>query len=99
MGVAAILTRWPGPFKQTFIPHPSDTGTEPILRSLHMKFEFNWTSGFREDEKMFENVDWRATDGQRATGSLVYCLLTHFAIFLILQICTFFFQDLSYTLF
>ena len=39
----------------------------PILRSLHMKFEFNWSSGFRG-----ENVwkCWRRTD-EGVTGILI----------------------------
>ena len=41
MGVAAILVMWPGLLKQTFVP--------PSIRSLHMKFEFNWPSSFRGD--------------------------------------------------
>ena len=35
MGVAAILVIWPEPFERS-----------RVLRSLHMKFEFNWPSGF-----------------------------------------------------
>ena len=42
MGMAAILVMWPGPFEQTFVPK--------FLRSLHMKFEFNWPSGFRGED-------------------------------------------------
>ena len=59
MGMASILVMWPGPFEQIF---------SPILRSLHMKFEFIWPSGF--EEKMFENVDGGMPE------SLVYYKLT-----------------------
>ena len=38
MGKAAILVMSPGPFEQTFVP--------PIPRRLHMKFNFNRSSGF-----------------------------------------------------
>ena len=42
MGMAAILVMWPGPFEPTLVP--------PILRSLHMKFEFNWPRGYRGED-------------------------------------------------
>ena len=42
LGVAAILVKWPGLFVQNFLP--------PLYkRSLNMKFELKWPSGFRED--------------------------------------------------
>ena len=41
MSVVAILVKWPGPFEQTFLSR--------VLKSLHMIFEFNWPSGFREN--------------------------------------------------
>ena len=56
MGMAAILVTWPGTFEQTFF--------SPILRSLHMKFEFNWPSGFRGEDVW---KCWRTTDDRRQT--------------------------------
>ena len=46
-------------------PHP--------LNSLCMKFEFNWSSGFRED---FKNVDRWTMDRRLMLESLLYYLLT-----------------------
>ena len=57
MGMVAILVMWPGPFEQTFVPL--------ILRSLHMKFEFNWLRGFRG-----MLTDGRGTDAE-VTGILI----------------------------
>ena len=38
-----------------------------VLRSLHMKFEFNWPSGFRgEDVWKSWRMDWRQTDVRRS---------------------------------
>ena len=47
MGVAAILVMWPRPHEQTFVP-PSHGGYfhSPKPRRLHMKFGFDWPSGF-----------------------------------------------------
>ena len=52
MGVAALLVVWPGPFWTNFCSH--------VPRSLHMKLEFNWPSGFR--------VVWKCwwTDGRQS---------------------------------
>ena len=33
MGMAAILGMWPGPFKETFVPHPMETPYEIWLQS------------------------------------------------------------------
>ena len=41
----------------------------PILRSLHMKFEFNWPSGFRGEDVW---KCWRTTDGRRTDGRRTY---------------------------
>ena len=39
----------------------------PILRSLHMKYEFNWPSSFREDVwKCWRTTDGRKDDGRRS---------------------------------
>ena len=64
MGVAAILVMWPGPFWTNFC--------SAILRSLHMKFEFNWPSGFRGEDvwKCWRTDDGRTTDA-RVTGILL----------------------------
>ena len=40
MGVVAILVMWPGPFQQTFVPHPKESGYEL----------FNWPSSFRGED-------------------------------------------------
>ena len=37
----------------------------PILRSLHMKYEFNWPSSFRGEDVW---KCWRTTDGRRTDG-------------------------------
>ena len=42
MGVAAILVMWQGPFWTNF--------RSRVLRSLRMKFEFDWPSGFRGED-------------------------------------------------
>ena len=42
MGMVAILVMWPGSFEQIFIH-------SPFPRRLHMKFKFDWHSGFWED--------------------------------------------------
>ena len=52
MGVAAILVIWPEPFRSR------------VLRSLHMKFEFIWPSGFRGDVWKCWRTDGRRTDGR-----------------------------------
>ena len=39
----------------------------PILRSLHMKFEFNWHSGFRGEDVW---KCWRTDDGRTTEGRL-----------------------------
>ena len=54
MGMSAIFVKWPGPFITNF--------RSLILRSLHMKFEFNWPSGFRGEDVW---KCWRTTDGRR----------------------------------
>ena len=55
MGVAAILVMWPGPFKKKNLSR--------VLRSLNMKFEFNWPSGFiGEDIWKCWQMDRRRTD-------------------------------------
>ena len=46
--VVAILCMSTGPFGQTLVP--STLG-------LHMEFELDQSSGYREKKKMFENVD------------------------------------------
>ena len=33
MGMAAILVMWPGPFEQTFVPHPMETQYEIWIQS------------------------------------------------------------------
>ena len=38
----------------------------PILRSLHMKFEFNWPNGFRGEDVW---KCWRTTDDRRRTDN------------------------------
>ena len=43
MGVAAILVMWPGPFEQTYVPS--------VIRSVNVKFEFNWPSGFKKKRR------------------------------------------------
>ena len=42
MGVAAILVIWPRCREQTFVP--------PTQAGLHIKFGFDWPSGFREED-------------------------------------------------
>ena len=53
MGMAAILVMWLGPREQTFVP--------PIPWMLHMKFYFNWPSGFRVEDvwKCWQMTDYR----------------------------------------
>ena len=41
MGVAAIFVMWPKYFVLNFF--------HVIIRSRHMKFEFNWANGLREN--------------------------------------------------
>ena len=55
MDMAAILVMWPGLFEYF---------RSTVLKSIHMKFEFNWPSGFRwqclkmlaEDKPMEDRV-------------------------------------------
>ena len=64
-GVVAILVMWPGPFEQTFAP---------ILRSLHMKYEFNWPSNFREEDV---RKCWQTTNGRTSDAGVIGILLAH----------------------
>ena len=61
MGMAAILVMWPKPFEQTFVP-PSEGVSIWNMSSI---------GPVVSEEKMFENVDGRRTDGQ-TPESLVY---------------------------
>ena len=53
MGMAAILVMWPEPFEQMF--------GSLILRSFHMKCEFNWPSGFKREDVLYMLTE----DGRR----------------------------------
>ena len=55
MGMSAILVMWPGPFEQSFIPHPKEAPEEIWL---------NQPSGFRGED--VENVD-SYTHGRQST--------------------------------
>ena len=48
MGMAAILVMWPVTIWTNYCSR--------VLRSLHMKFEFNWPSGFRGEDVW--NCEW-----------------------------------------
>ena len=45
----------------------------PILRSLHMKYEFNWPSSYRGDVWKC----WRTTDGRTMDAGVTGILLAH----------------------
>ena len=63
MGMAAILAMWPGLFLTNFCSR--------VIRSLHMKFEFDWPSGLRGEDVW---KCWRTDDGRtddRVTGILL----------------------------
>ena len=45
----------------------------PILRSLHMKFEFNWPSGFKD----VWNVDGWKDDGRTMDAGVIGLLIAH----------------------
>ena len=65
MGMAAILVMWPRPFEQTFVP--ASLGVSIWKLSL--------IGPVVSEEKKFENVDGRTTDGRtdrRTTEWLVY---------------------------
>ena len=46
----------------------------PILRSLHMKYEFNWPSSFRGEDVW---KCWRTTDGRTTDAGVTGILLAH----------------------
>ena len=55
MGMVAILVMWPRPPRTNF--------RSPIPLKLHMKFGFDWPSGFGEEDLS----KWWTMDGQRRT--------------------------------
>ena len=65
MGMAAILVMWPGPFEQTFIPHPMEAPNEIWLIGQAIS-----------EEKIFKECERRrtTTDGQR-TQPILYAHL------------------------
>ena len=67
MGVAAILVMWPRPFEQTFVP-PS------LWVSI---WNMSSIGPVVSEEKMFENVDGRRTDGRTADDGVTGILLAH----------------------
>ena len=46
----------------------------PILRSVHMKYEFNWPSSFRGEDVW---KCWRTTDGRTTDAGVTGILLAH----------------------
>ena len=66
MGMAAILGMWPWPFEGTFVP--------PTHKSRHIKFGFNWPSGFWGEDTLYLKM---LTDGRRTTDAYLYYKLTN----------------------
>ena len=69
MGMVAILVMWPWTFEQTFVP---------ILKSLHIKCEFNWPSGFRGEDVW---KCWRKDDGRTMDAGVTGILIAHLGAF------------------
>ena len=71
MGMVAILVMWPGSFEQTH---------SPIPRKLHVKFDFDWPSGFWGEDvwrmwmtTMLAYLSYKLTNKPSAQGELKTC--------------------------